>query len=138
LDRAIPRDLETVCLKCLQKQPAERYATAADLAADLRRFLAGEPVLARPVGRAERLWRWCRRYPAVASLLATVALLLIVGTTVSTYFAIQADRRAGEAETSAERARQKEAEARTRAKEAEVAREETQVALARSWLGPLG
>ncbi len=119
LDARIPRDLETVCLKCLQKEPAKRYATAADLAADLRRFLNGEPVLARRVGRAERLWRWCRRYPAVASLLAMVALLLIAGTTVSTYFAIQADRRADEAEKSAERARQKE-------KEASEAREEAQ------------
>jgi len=138
LDARIPRDLETVCLKCLQKEPAKRYATAADLAADLRRFLAGEPVLARPIGPTERVWRWCRRYPAVASLLATVAFVLIAGTGVSTYFAIQADWRAGQAEKSAEEAREKGAEARTRAKEAEQAREEAQVALARNWLGPLG
>ena len=138
LDSRIPRDLETVCLKCLQKEPARRYATAAELSADLRRFLNGEPVLARRVGRTERLWRWTRRNPEVAGLLATVALLLIAGTAVSTYFAVQAERRADEAEKSAERANQKEKEAQTRKEEAEAAREDPQVALARSWLGPLG
>jgi tRNA A-37 threonylcarbamoyl transferase component Bud32 len=131
LDSRIPRDLETVCLKCLQKEPAKRYATAADLVADLRRFLAGEPVLARPAGRAERLVRWCRRYPTTAALLAGVATLLVVGSTVSTYFAVEASRRADEADQSAAEARQKE-------KEANEAREEAQVALARSWIGPLG
>ena len=72
----VPRDLETICLKCLAKQPAQRYATALDLAEDLRRFRTGEPITARPVGRLERWWRWCRRNPALATLLTTIVVAL--------------------------------------------------------------
>src|SRR5258708_6695907 len=61
LQPGIPRDLETLCLKCLQKEPERRYATAQAAADDLRRFLEGRTVQARPVGGSERLWRWCRR-----------------------------------------------------------------------------
>jgi WD40 repeat protein/tRNA A-37 threonylcarbamoyl transferase component Bud32 len=73
----VPRDLETICLRAMGKEPSGRYATARELSDDLRRFLHGEPIHARPVGRVERAWRWCRRNSALASLTAVVAILLI-------------------------------------------------------------
>jgi tetratricopeptide (TPR) repeat protein len=77
LNPKVPRDLETICLKCLQKEPARRYAGAAELAEDLRRFLDEEPIRARPVGTLERARRWCRRNPRTAALGGTVLVLLV-------------------------------------------------------------
>jgi serine/threonine protein kinase len=74
LNDKIPRGLETVCLKAMAKSPARRYASARELADDLRRFLGGEPVRARPTGPAERLRHWCRRNPLAASVLVAVSL----------------------------------------------------------------
>jgi serine/threonine protein kinase len=74
LNDKIPRDLETICLKAMAKSPARRYAAAGELADDLRRYLAREPIRARPVGTIERLRHWCRRNPVAASLLIAVSL----------------------------------------------------------------
>jgi WD40 repeat protein len=79
LNPGVPRDLDTICLACLRKEPADRYAAAAALAEDLDRFGRGEPVRARPVGLGSRAWRWAKRRPAVAGLLVAVVLLVATG-----------------------------------------------------------
>jgi WD40 repeat protein len=111
LDPRIDPDLETVCLKCLQKEPHKRYASAEALAQDLESWLAGEPIRARPSGTGERLVKWARRRPTVAALTAALALLLLTlagGTTTAAFWFRKV---AGEAQ--GERNRALEAEART-------------------------
>jgi WD40 repeat protein len=100
----IPRDLETVCLKCLEKDPGRRYASADALADDLRRFAAGQPITARRTGAAERAARWCRRNPAWAALLGTAALLGAALLAVSSVSALWLGREAGRARVAEHRA----------------------------------
>jgi eukaryotic-like serine/threonine-protein kinase len=87
LDPEVPVDLETIVLKAMAKEPAHRYGSAAELAADLQRFVEDKPIQARRVSARERLWRWCRRNPGLASALGLAAALLLAVTILSTWFA---------------------------------------------------
>ena len=102
INQAIPRDLETTCLKCLEKDPARRYSSAQQLADELARHLAGEPIHARPVGPASRLWKWCRRKPLIAGLTAATSLAILLGMVASIAGAIVSANYALEAQTRAQ------------------------------------
>jgi WD40 repeat protein/serine/threonine protein kinase/tetratricopeptide (TPR) repeat protein len=126
LDPRVPRDLETVVLKASDKDPRRRYQSADELAEDLRRFLADEPVRARRVRLPERLGRWCRRNPAVAGLTVLVAVTLLAGTCVAAFFAVRANNNALQAQANEAKALGKKAEADRARAEADDARRESQ------------
>ncbi|QDT32145.1 serine/threonine-protein kinase [Thalassoglobus polymorphus] len=94
LDPSVPKDLETICLKCLERDPEKRYQSSSEVAEELTRFQKGEPIKARPVSSIEKTWRWCRRRPGVATLLASLFLSLSLGLAGVSYFWIQALRSA--------------------------------------------
>jgi hypothetical protein len=83
LDDSISRDLETICLKCLEKDPAKRYQTAKQLAEDLQRYIQGEPISARPISRPERTWRWCRRNPMAATAAALLTVIAVASPVIA-------------------------------------------------------
>ncbi len=133
-----PRDLETICRKCLEKEPARRYGSAEALAEDLERWLAGEPIRARPVGRLERGRLWCKRNPGLAVSLAAFVVALVLGAGFSIGFALKSD-------TNYQEARQRERdtnnaliEVKEREKQVGEANAKLEEALARSFLRPLG
>jgi serine/threonine-protein kinase len=111
LNRRVPRDLETICLKCLEKSPARRYATARELADDLRRLLDGEPIRARRVGPVERAAKWARRRPAAAGLAALSALSAVGLLVGGAWYARHESARAAEAERLHAQARREQARA---------------------------
>ncbi len=88
----LPPDIETICLKCLQKEPAKRYSSAAALQEDLRRFQAGESIVARRINRAQRTWRWCRRNPVMAGLVASLLIVFAGGFAATTVMWLRAER----------------------------------------------
>ncbi len=108
LQPKVPSDLETICLKCLRKEPNQRYATAEELAEDLRRFLDGEPIRARPIGSLARVLRWCRRNPRMAGLSAAVLVLLLTIAVFSTVFVFVLESRRRELESAWQTAREHE------------------------------
>jgi protein kinase-like protein len=131
LNSAVSRDLETVCLKCLHKDPGRRYGSAEALAEELERWLHGEPVRARPVAWLGRAARWSRRNPAVAGLLTAFVVALLAGMGFSAYFAVEAGQRARE--TAAQ-----ERETSKALVETSETRDRLQEVLARSLLRPFG
>jgi WD40 repeat protein len=112
LNPSVPRDLETICLKCLEKIPARRYLTAQALAGELTRWQRGESILARPASAGEKVWRWCRRRPALAGALAAAVAFLMIGFATTHSQWRRAEQHAAELSTTISHLKLDQAEAR--------------------------
>jgi serine/threonine protein kinase/WD40 repeat protein/tetratricopeptide (TPR) repeat protein len=119
LNRSIPRDLQTIVHKAIEKDPNHRYKTSGELAADLRRFLSDQPITARRISSIERFSRWCKRNPSIAGLTATVFALLLAVAAVASFMAVRIERKADEARREANRANE-EAQRASAARDAEA------------------
>lgn len=128
LNASVPRNLETICLKCLSKEPSRRYASAGALAQELGRWLNGDPILARPAGLPERLWRWGQRRPVVAGLIVSLHLVLVLGFSGILWQWRRAEHNAHTAANQSQRAKQHaNAEAAQRARAEAQAKKSQQV-----------
>jgi serine/threonine-protein kinase len=122
----LERDLDTICLKCLEKDPLKRYSSAEALAEELQRYLDGEPIQARPVGPVERAWRWCRRKPVIASLAASLILTVMAAFAVVSILGLFAWKKADDARANLRQALKNEEEAEHHRAEAQENFEEAE------------
>jgi serine/threonine protein kinase/tetratricopeptide (TPR) repeat protein len=122
----LDRDLETICLKCLEKDPHQRYSSAEALAEDLQRYLDGEPIRARPTGTIERAWRWCVRKPVIAGLAASLIMTVVAAFAIVSVLGLIAWRKADDARANLRQALKNEETAENNQREAEHQKVEAQ------------